>query len=158
MNHQDTRCTSKFRFRKFPHNQLPSSLQTKHLSERSNQNFYTNHKIISTCLLPRYLQGFHSFRCWFGGRFLWPGGRFCHWHRWWRRCPRHSPTASSVRRYDLDPHFRRSIGSLRSDRCHLPVHEISAQLTKNNTPSSSRIHHQIIINTTTTRYLLFFGY
>lgn len=56
-------------------------------------------------------------------RFLGSGRRIRHRHRGWCWCPRYRATAQVIRRNDPYPHFRRGVGSIRSHRGHLPVHE-----------------------------------
>lgn len=70
-------------------------------------------------------QGLHPFGSWSGCRILGTGCRFRHWNRRRCWCPWYCPAASPVRRNDPDPYLRWGVGSVRSDRRHLPVHEIS---------------------------------
>lgn len=68
-------------------------------------------------------QRVHPSGCWIGCRFLGFGGRLRHRYRGWRRCPRYRPAAQIIRRNDSDPHFRWGVGSIRSHRCYLSLHE-----------------------------------
>lgn len=79
-------------------------------------------RALSNCSFSSF-QGLPASGCRFGGGPFSPGGRLRHWHRRRRRRPRHRPAAQIIRRHDPDPHFRRSLGSLRTDRGHFPLHE-----------------------------------
>lgn len=76
-----------------------------------------------------------------GGRVLGPGGRLRHRHRGWCRRARHSSTAEAIRRNDPYPHFRWSVGSIRSHRSHLPLHETAVNALYSHTPFTSAPGH-----------------
>lgn len=70
-------------------------------------------------------QGIHSSRSWIGCRILGFGRWIRYWNCWWCWCERNRSTATIIRRYDFDPDFRWSIGSLWLDCGHLLIHQIS---------------------------------
>lgn len=70
-----------------------------------------------------YLQRVHPPRCWSRCWVLRPRRWVRHRYRGWRWRPRHRAAAQVIRRNDSYPHFRRSVGSIRSHRRHLPLHE-----------------------------------
>ena len=75
-----------------------------------------------------FFQGVRFSRSWFVGWIFRTRCWICSWdcRRCW--CSWISPTAKTVRRYDFDADFRRSIGSLWLDRRCLLVHQISQQI------------------------------
>lgn len=68
-------------------------------------------------------------------RVLGSGGRFRHRHRGRCRRPWYRATAKVIRRNDPYPHFRRSVGSIRSHRRHLSLHETVNLLSTLRLPS-----------------------
>lgn len=106
---------------------VPSTRQRSIPCTSKSRNVFMLQKYINIIIfffIPIH-KGIHPFGCWSVGRLLWSGCWFCHWNRRWCWCPWYCATTSSVRRNDPYPHFRRGLGSVRSDRRHLPVHEIS---------------------------------